>query len=103
MRRRVPPIRTHDVRVRTYTGKPTYFDQILTSLEDRVHRVRAGDAGRGAARHPVAALSPTFNAAINPLIQIFKPVSPLAWLPDRHDGRERALRDRRADCSRNRS
>ena len=26
-------------------------------------------------------LSPTTNAALNPLIQIFKPVSPLAWLP----------------------
>jgi len=26
-------------------------------------------------------LSPTANAAINPMIQIFKPVSPLAWLP----------------------
>ena len=26
-------------------------------------------------------LSRTMNAAINPLIQIFKPVSPLAWLP----------------------
>jgi len=29
----------------------------------------------------MAGLSPTANAAINPLIQIFKPVSPLAWLP----------------------
>ncbi|MEO1239655.1 MAG: ABC transporter permease subunit, partial [Pseudomonadota bacterium] len=28
-----------------------------------------------------AGLSPTANAALNPLIQIFKPVSPLAWLP----------------------
>jgi nitrate/nitrite transport system permease protein len=26
-------------------------------------------------------LSPTMNAAFNPLIQLFKPVSPLAWLP----------------------
>jgi nitrate/nitrite transport system permease protein len=26
-------------------------------------------------------LSKTVNAAINPLVQIFKPVSPLAWLP----------------------
>ncbi len=29
----------------------------------------------------MAGLSATANAAINPLIQIFKPVSPLAWLP----------------------
>ena len=28
-----------------------------------------------------AGLSVTANAALNPLIQIFKPVSPLAWLP----------------------
>ena len=26
-------------------------------------------------------LSKTVNGAINPLVQIFKPVSPLAWLP----------------------
>ena len=26
-------------------------------------------------------LSPTVNGALNPLVQIFKPVSPLAWLP----------------------
>jgi len=26
-------------------------------------------------------MSPIFNSAINPLVQIFKPVSPLAWLP----------------------
>ena len=29
----------------------------------------------------ILAVSPTANAAINPLVQIFKPVSPLAWLP----------------------
>src|SRR3546814_549149 len=29
----------------------------------------------------LAGLSPLFNAAINPLVQIMKPVSPLAWLP----------------------
>ena len=29
----------------------------------------------------VCGLSPTMNAAFNPLIQLFKPVSPLAWLP----------------------
>jgi nitrate/nitrite transport system permease protein len=29
----------------------------------------------------LAGLSKTVNAAINPLVQIFKPVSPLAWLP----------------------
>ncbi len=29
----------------------------------------------------VSGLSPTATAAINPLVQVFKPVSPLAWLP----------------------
>ncbi|MFM6854796.1 MAG: ABC transporter permease [Sphingopyxis sp.] len=29
----------------------------------------------------VCGLSPAFNAGINPLVQIMKPVSPLAWLP----------------------
>ena len=29
----------------------------------------------------MAGLSPAANSAINPLMQIFKPVSPLAWLP----------------------
>jgi len=29
----------------------------------------------------VTGLSQTLNSAVNPIIQIFKPVSPLAWLP----------------------
>jgi nitrate/nitrite transport system permease protein len=29
----------------------------------------------------LAGMSATANAALNPLVQIFKPVSPLAWLP----------------------
>jgi nitrate/nitrite transport system permease protein len=29
----------------------------------------------------ICGMSPVINTAINPLIQIFKPVSPLAWLP----------------------
>jgi nitrate/nitrite transport system permease protein len=69
-----------EVRVRQYTGKPTYFDQILTSLLT----VFAGFALAGLVAVPlgiVAGLSRTINAAINPLVQIFKPVSPLAWLP----------------------
>jgi len=69
-----------DVRVRQYTGKPTYFDQILTSLAT----VFTGFVLAALVAVPlgvVAGLSPTINAAINPLVQIFKPVSPLAWLP----------------------
>jgi nitrate/nitrite transport system permease protein len=63
-----------------YTGKPTYIDQIVTSLAT----VFTGFLIASALAIPVGilcGLSPLFNAALNPFIQIFKPVSPLAWLP----------------------
>jgi nitrate/nitrite transport system permease protein len=69
-----------DVRVRRYTGKPTYFDQIRTSLVT----VFTGFVLGMLVAVPLgvfAGSSTTVNAAINPLVQIFKPVSPLAWLP----------------------
>jgi nitrate/nitrite transport system permease protein len=65
---------------RKYTGKPTYFDQILTSLKT----VFMGFVLATLVAVPVGilcGLSKSINAALNPLIQIFKPVSPLAWLP----------------------
>jgi len=65
---------------RQYTGKPTYLDQIVTSLLT----VFAGFLLGTVVAVPIgvlSGLSPIFNSAINPLIQIFKPVSPLAWLP----------------------
>lgn len=68
------------VKQRTYTGKPTYIDQIVTSL----FTVALGFLIATAIAVPLgiaSGLSRTFNGAINPLIQIFKPVSPLAWLP----------------------
>jgi len=68
------------VKERTYTGKPTYYDQIWTSLKT----VFFGFLIATAIAVPLGiltGLSPTANAAINPIIQIFKPVSPLAWLP----------------------
>ncbi|MDJ0615116.1 MAG: ABC transporter permease subunit [Rhizobiaceae bacterium] len=68
------------VKHRTYTGKPTYIDQIITSL----FTVGLGFLIATAIAVPLgiaSGLSKTFNGAINPLIQIFKPVSPLAWLP----------------------
>ncbi|MEM7240816.1 MAG: ABC transporter permease [Pseudomonadota bacterium] len=68
------------VKQRTYTGKPTYIDQIFTSLVT----VGFGFLIATAIAVPLgiaSGLSRTFNGAINPLIQIFKPVSPLAWLP----------------------
>ena len=68
------------VKRRAYTGKPTYFDQILTSLMT----VGLGFVIATLVAVPLgiaSGLSKTVNGAINPLIQIFKPVSPLAWLP----------------------
>jgi len=67
-------------RFREFTGAPTYYQQIWTSIKTvffgfllaTVVAVPLGIA---------AGLSATANAALNPLIQVFKPVSPLAWLP----------------------
>jgi nitrate/nitrite transport system permease protein len=67
-------------KIRQYTGKPTYIDQIVTSLAT----VFTGFVLAALVAVPlgiVAGLSRTVNAAINPIVQIFKPVSPLAWLP----------------------
>jgi nitrate/nitrite transport system permease protein len=71
---------SYHARVRPYTGAPTYLDQIVTSLET----VFAGFLLGTILAVPLGVmcgLSKTFNTAINPLVQIFKPVSPLAWLP----------------------
>lgn len=69
-----------EVKLRPYTGKPTYIDQIMTSL----WTVFAGFFLATIIAIPIGifcGLSSTVNTALNPLIQIFKPVSPLAWLP----------------------
>jgi nitrate/nitrite transport system permease protein len=69
-----------DVTIRKYTGKPTYVDQIGTSLKT----VFLGFLIATVIAVPIGilcGLSRSFNSALNPLIQIFKPVSPLAWLP----------------------
>ncbi len=69
-----------DIKRKTYVGKPTYMDKIITSLKTvftgfLIGTIIAIPLGI------LSGLSPTVNAAINPLVQIFKPVSPLAWLP----------------------
>ncbi|MEM7741591.1 MAG: ABC transporter permease [Pseudomonadota bacterium] len=72
--------RADRVRERAFTGKPSYFDQIWTSL----NTVFFGFIIATLIAVPLGifcGLSPIVNAAINPLIQVFKPVSPLAWLP----------------------
>ncbi|MGR3362896.1 MAG: ABC transporter permease, partial [Maritimibacter harenae] len=71
---------TDRIKWRDYTGQPTYYQQIWTSIKTvffgfllaTIVAVPLGILG---------GLSATANAAMNPLIQIFKPVSPLAWLP----------------------
>ncbi len=68
------------VKIRPYTGKATYLDQIVTSL----YTVFTGFVIATFVAVPIGILcgmSSLVNTAINPVIQIFKPVSPLAWLP----------------------
>ncbi|WP_028885951.1 ABC transporter permease [Teredinibacter turnerae] len=68
------------IKHREYTGAPTYLDQIWTSIKT----VFTGFLFATIVAVPLGifcGLSNTFNAAMNPIIQIFKPVSPLAWLP----------------------
>jgi len=64
----------------TWTGAPTFVDQIFTSLRT----VGMGFVLASIVAVPlglVAGMSKTFNAAINPLVQVMRPISPLAWLP----------------------
>jgi len=68
------------VKIRKYTGKPTYLDQISTSLVT----VFTGFLIASLIALPlgvICGLSRTAMTACNPFIQIFKPISPLAWLP----------------------
>ncbi|WP_415897202.1 ABC transporter permease [Neptuniibacter sp. QD57_21] len=68
------------VKIRPYTGNPTFFDQIGTSLVT----VLSGFILASLIAIPagiVIGLNNTLYSALNPLIQLFKPVSPLAWLP----------------------
>ncbi len=67
-------------KLREFTGAPTFFDQIWTSL----YTVMVGFVIASFIAVPVGilcGLSKSAYTAINPLIQLFKPVSPLAWLP----------------------
>jgi len=63
-----------------FTGKPTFFQQIFTSLKT----VFTGFFFAALFAIPLGiaiGLSTALYTAVNPVIQIFKPVSPLAWLP----------------------
>ncbi len=75
-----PQERIDKIQGRKYTGSPTFFDQILTSLKT----VGTGFIVASLIAIPIGiicGMSATFYQAVNPIIQIFKPVSPLAWLP----------------------
>jgi len=68
------------VKIRAYTGKATFIDQIGTS----VITVVTGFILASLIAIPIGifcGLSTSVYQALNPLIQTFKPVSPLAWLP----------------------
>ncbi len=67
-------------KIRDFTGAPTFFEQIWTSL----YTVMVGFIVASLLAIPIGilcGLSKNAYTAINPLIQLFKPVSPLAWLP----------------------
>ena len=71
---------SYEPKIRAYTGKETFLDQIITSLLT----VMSGFFLAALIAIPLGiavGLNKTLNAAVNPIIQTFKPVSPLAWLP----------------------
>ncbi len=72
--------RAEKVAHRGFAASPTYVDQIFTSLKT----VFAGFLVASLIAIPIGILcgmSKVFSAAVNPMVQLFKPVSPLAWLP----------------------
>lgn len=69
-----------EVKIHKWTGKPTFVDQIVTSLKT----VFTGFLLASLVAVPLGilcGLSRVVQAALNPIIQVFRPVSPLAWLP----------------------
>jgi len=75
-----PAEKIERMKSRSYTGKETFIDQIFTSL----WTVMTGFVIASLIAIPVGiviGMSQTLYQAFNPIIQVFKPVSPLAWLP----------------------
>lgn len=71
---------SYEATIRDFTGPPTFFEQIWTSL----YTVSVGFLFASLIAVPLGilcGLSRAAYSAINPLIQLLKPVSPLAWLP----------------------
>ncbi|OZB36261.1 MAG: nitrate ABC transporter permease [Halothiobacillus sp. 15-55-196] len=70
----------YKVVIYPYTGQPTFVSQIGTSLVT----VLSGFILASLIAIPLGiaiGLSSSLHAAVNPIIQILRPVSPLAWLP----------------------
>lgn len=70
----------YEPRIRAYTGRTTFPEQMRTSLVT----VLCGFALAALIAIPLGiavGLNRTLHNAVNPLVQLFKPVSPLAWLP----------------------
>jgi nitrate/nitrite transport system permease protein len=68
------------VKWREYKGPPTFFDQIVRSLIT----VTSGFLLGALIAIPIGlwvGVSANAYKAINPIIQVLKPISPLAWLP----------------------
>ncbi|MEJ2212535.1 MAG: ABC transporter permease [Gammaproteobacteria bacterium] len=75
-----PQEKIDKIKDRQYTGPATFIDQIFTSL----FTVMTGFILASLIAIPlgiVIGMSNTLYQAFNPIIQLFKPVSPLAWLP----------------------
>ncbi len=75
-----PADRIERMQSRQYTGPATIIDQIFTSLVT----VMTGFFFATLIAIPlgiIIGMSQTLYQAFNPIIQLFKPVSPLAWLP----------------------
>ena len=68
------------VKIRQYTGKATYLDQIMTSLRTVFTGFLIASL-IGVPLGVLCGLNRLMMTALNPLIQVFKPVSPVAWLP----------------------
>ncbi len=67
-------------KTKVYQGTTTFFDQIGISILT----VMVGFIVATLIAVPLGilcGLSPLVNTALNPIIQLFKPVSPLAWFP----------------------
>ncbi len=75
-----PEEKIERLKNRKYTGKETFIDQIFTSLGT----VATGFLLASLIAIPLGILigmNHMLYAAFNPIIQLLKPISPLAWLP----------------------